>query len=252
MIQVRYSIHMQEKISANHKKSTGCKKAFEDNSKGCEVCSHGYYRIAESSSLYTCKTCDTECATCENGESCASCKSGYYLKDGKCSKCSAECEECDASLTCLDQKCPLGQDSNPEGCKICDVLHCQKCETDLKVCDECFAGTFLADKNNCQHCPTGCKACTSESKCTECHDNYELKEGKCSEKGSNLNGLWIFLGLYIGFLVVTISLNICCRFLNPEKKQSLPNLPGYDNFRQQQNPFNNYNNGLFNDPMHRF
>ena len=194
--------------TTENNEESNCREYYEDKTKGCEKCSHGYYKELVDDKTYECKKCKTGCLTCSEPEKCASCPSKYYLKDGSCHNCPKNCKECKDSETCLTDDIPLGQDKQPDGLRICEVQHCSRCETDIKTCDECFDGTFLADKTTCSSCPDTCETCTSSNKCTKCNDSNNLDQGKC-EKPSKAYVLWLVGGFFvlgficIGFIILT-------------------------------------------------
>ena len=139
-----------------------------------------------------CKSCKTNCRSCQNSNGCFECNEGFYLKDNECvSQCgngyvndesNKKCHECSPScLQCkLDDNecctvCPVSQfllncecfDTCPEKywsdyenklCKTCEDLNCKICSNKGKTCDKCSNGYVLnSEGTKCipAPCPDG-------------------------------------------------------------------------------------------------
>lgn len=65
-------------------------------------------------------------------------------------------------------------------CYPCFVSHCAKCQGNVGVCEECFAG-YRLDGKVCQQCAVmHCSKCPNAAQeCTECLNGYTLKSGNC-------------------------------------------------------------------------
>jgi hypothetical protein len=104
-----------------------------------------------------CENYDPRCDMCTFAkEGCAQCKSGYYLRDGKClSACEMDDRVFKTSMIC--------QKTNR-----CLVENCQECEEgNPSVCNKCMNGLFLYNNSCNDVCPADMKADRMNWMCTD-------------------------------------------------------------------------------------
>ena len=149
---------------------------------------------------------------------CIRCLDNQYLNSQthQCIYCSQEingCEQCiknaDGNMICL--RCGSGSLINGERCLQCSG----------NVCSSCISGYYIgADGLSCVKCPAECILCNSETVCTECAQNYVLRDGRCyehsvyyspkSEKGGLSAGAICGIAIPLALALLGALLAACC------------------------------------------
>jgi len=117
----------------------------------CDDCVTGSYRDTEDENK--CKQCNSECATCENGDSCLTCARGYYNAGDE------------TGVSCV--ACAIAH------CDVCTSESCTKCVSGYTgdACDKCADGYFN-DTGECKKCFLNCATCSGADKCDTCREGY--------------------------------------------------------------------------------
>jgi len=204
-----------EKCNAEEDKCTLCKEGYySKDGKKCEdaisestctdnvcECNEGLYYDA---TVRMCKPCSSQlhCKTCEDGNSCTACASGYY-DDG--SHEGITCEDAVDAENCPEDVCKCSGtnmyfDPDTRICKSCSDAfdNCDECTKDgCTKCDDgyydpnpsetgplscvecpndeckCKTGEFLDKDRSCRKCSGECGTCEeSATKCMSCHTGY--------------------------------------------------------------------------------
>ena len=175
-------------------------------------CGDGEYKN-ETSGL--CYNCSADCENCLGPEvfRCTTCPKGAFLlvfsNLMRCLTCSGRfCDECDDVGDCIS--CPKGYQLNVTSgdCAPCQVSHCERCDTNITLCDECRFGwsyTISTDTcdpktkcnlgqynsymdGNCTACDPSCSNCFGPGKgnCYECAYGYFFDNlSQCLPCGAN-------------------------------------------------------------------
>jgi hypothetical protein len=129
-----------------------------------------------------CTKCIAFCDICNDGISCLTCSSSYFLHPSKqlCSK---------------TQYCNDGFKLENGICVPCAVSGCRDCSTNKFTCTGCTSPLLNVDqlscvttcpagrfKNGliCEKCPATCATCTDVNTCTSCITRYVLNAGYCT------------------------------------------------------------------------
>ena len=94
-----------------------------------------------------CSNCNDKvqkyCKYCTDKNTCTSCYAGYVPNEnGICIKCSNNCLICDYSKC---YKCFKGFGLVNNECKSCNDKNCNKCDNNIKTCQECKKGYILIE-----------------------------------------------------------------------------------------------------------
>ncbi|EAR90593.2 deoxyribonuclease II family protein (macronuclear) [Tetrahymena thermophila SB210] len=155
----------------------------------CSGCTNnnGYEEIKNDCdpSCQNCKIpqCQSGCKSCLSSDSniCIECDIGFYLDGNKCSRCQQNCEICTQNgnicTQCIEN---FELDKNSQCIPTCDqsCLTCSQPQ-DPDSCLSCSKGSYLTDDNNCKKCISPCTDCEKGDKCTQCEQNYILKNYEC-------------------------------------------------------------------------
>lgn len=126
------------------------------------------YRLANAGKESYMLPCPLHCVGCNFSNSCISCETGYYLKNGGCFPCHSSCLTCSLhAINCL-------QCSDNSSVKTLEV---EKGVKSYQVCDHCFI--------------EGCELCVYDE-CFLCKTGYKLDAGQCLDCGLSLNNLICF------------------------------------------------------------
>lgn len=105
---------------------------------------------------------------------CLNCATGYYLKDGSCSKAIKNCASYADNTMAICTECNYGFSLLNNLCVRNSVLGCKKEVS--HICRECYK-PFVLSNGNCDI--TNCKT-YNEYKCVACNCGYFLtSEGVC-------------------------------------------------------------------------
>ena len=113
---------------------------------GCIICMDGYY----SNGLKSCLTCISNCAICDDKDTCKTCAAGYTMD------LASQCRPC--------------------------MNGCITCTSGVDTCDICGPNHYLLvgnDTASCPACPSGCEYCSATT-CYTCLHGYNLSNGTCS------------------------------------------------------------------------
>nr|XP_033819322.1 extracellular matrix protein FRAS1 isoform X2 [Geotrypetes seraphini] len=158
---------------------TSCKAdlVLTHNGMCTPTCFQGHYR----SEKYICKSCNSQCLTCDSANGCTSCRDPTkVLLFGECQyeSCAQQyyldyttrtCKECDWSCNACSG--PLSSDCLQ--CMDDYVLHHGSC---IQHCPPAF---YRDGDNSCQRCEDRCLQCTGPEGCTVCEAPFYLSEGRC-------------------------------------------------------------------------
>eukprot|EP01135_Chromosphaera_perkinsii_P005134 Nk52_evm21s317 gene=Nk52_evmTU21s317 len=209
-----------------------CETCYEDPSDGthdperCALCAPGYGLSADHTTCAKCsdnqfvnhdgmcQDCMDGCATCDNGDTCKTCKPENYDTTEDSKKCDGNCSEncgsegCDDNGTCIAGECPIRENQGKKeyyygpkcdrkcgvGCKDgCDrntgVCTCKAQAYVSPFCDTCNAG-YKKTANGCVKCEEGTYRTKNDpqSVCTACNNNCKAcdpTDGKCSSCKEN-------------------------------------------------------------------
>jgi hypothetical protein len=137
----------------------------------CDTCKDSFYRIND----YTCSSCLAGCKTCTKADDCSVCLAGYYLAAAPvaCKTCPTNCATCNTPTTgdapCLT--CKRQFTLAASACTACIST------TSAALCT-CDVGEIW-DGSTCKNCYIGCSVCKSPTECQTCKDNYYLDGAKC-------------------------------------------------------------------------
>ena len=159
---------------------TKCKSFYSYNKTCLENCPLGTYKDDMNK---ICEDCYKYCTSCTGRDKCGGCIAGFYLKNGNC------IGDCGNNFF---------KNNITQTCDVC-LTNCDKCE-DSKNCTKCkaeynFIGGTRGESDKCDSkCPSGstpvnnicvnckatnCTTCPIVSTCTNCSNNFFLKEGGC-------------------------------------------------------------------------
>ncbi len=157
-------------------------------SSACQTVSCGADEYAANHTCNSCSGAISNCAECNNPNTCLACQPGYDLVNGKC-----ELHDCGQGqyLNMDDGQCY----SCSNGCKSCtDEDSCTACEVAYNldsgycIAKTCSEGLYLnSATGECLSCPSTCTACSTvmssaeTSQCTKCAEGYALDSstGEC-------------------------------------------------------------------------
>lgn len=120
------------------------------------------------------------CIKCNNNI-CQTCNVSSFMKDNYCVSCSVFGFNC---LNCDSDRCTSCDGLLENGrCYSCSEIHknCTSCSE--LVCKSCLDGYYLDQSKECEKCSlNNCLKCSSANQCTNCEEDYALKDGKCEPK----------------------------------------------------------------------
>jgi len=143
----------------------------------------------------TCELCSSECALCNNKNTCTACNEGYYWYNNTC------ISACPDKYTIVNGNCVPCSSSDCLACKNGDPDFCNKCDGNLytfngKCYQTCPASTTPMILSNstaaCINCNQKCASCNSTA-CTECKQGFRMINGTCinmcPDGSTPLNGI---------------------------------------------------------------
>ncbi|GAB1219919.1 hypothetical protein ENUP19_0118G0040 [Entamoeba nuttalli] len=99
-------------------------------------------------------------------------------------------------------------------CQSCSS-HCSSC-FDAESCQRCEFGYELrkdqSGKFTCNKCGSHCALC-SMGVCTQCEDDYAIKDGECEEVIDNSKTVILILGIIVAVVVIAIGADIMISFI---------------------------------------
>jgi hypothetical protein len=135
-----------------------------------------------------CRSCPSQCKSCESGTTCTSCIENFYLENNECKN------KCMPGYVAIDAKCDR---CTTEFCKACDKdKHtCIACNEDKVLflkqnpdntftteCRENCGDYNYKDGNNiCKPCSLNCMEC-SETQCLNCGNGKVLQDNQCIDR----------------------------------------------------------------------
>ena len=150
----------------------------------------------------SCVDCPIGCKSCLNSDNCTQCEENFFIKSE--TKNSKNNHNTITSTKCV-QNCGKGffGDCSSNQCQECSPAcsscygnsnkDCFECKDNFinqdHACvpsNDCFSGYYANLENKtCQRCLVPyCKECSSALHCTECENNFNLTNGKCSKEGT--------------------------------------------------------------------
>ncbi|KAL4456740.1 hypothetical protein ABPG73_014766 [Tetrahymena malaccensis] len=125
-----------------------------------------------------CRQCGSLCQTCQDGSTCSSCLSGYYLSNGSCFKCDSSCQTCSGQ----------GQSN----CIICSqanyYISIKQNNACVPSCDS-TQGQYIDISNPqqmyCRLCNNPCITCNSITSCISCQSGFYLNGDQCLQCDSS-------------------------------------------------------------------
>jgi proprotein convertase subtilisin/kexin type 5 len=132
------------------------------NDQCIDSCPAGFYRFSDRE----CRECNSQCETCDNNQTCLTCKNNFVSRNGTCvAECGAGfysfrgfCVGCNPSCgTCAN---------TPNQCLTCAAGFVRSGSRCVSRCED---GSYLdSATNTCQSCSSTCLTCSSENLCTSC------------------------------------------------------------------------------------
>jgi len=171
----------------------------------CQQCEVNNCQVCPASNTKICTTCVTPNLLIDNYTCSDKCPQGKFSNGSSCDNCPSNCAECNNSETCITcnnqsvlyngqclASCPEGtRDDNGvckacslENCASCTSSNCVRCKNPLilagnKCITECEEGTYNNNGLSCECCSNFCEKCDSFDNCLKCEAGKYLTDGKC-------------------------------------------------------------------------